>query len=195
MGSACPKDFLKTSCWLHPQHSTGNSTIGAENEDERYENKNGACDHEGQLISMSINAWQSKQCWNFTEEMVHLAMSTQGYPGGKWGMKCQVGEATYPRSHSQQMAETRVHEDSVMQGSTYSCITVIGHHHQQHTSCGSQCKGKVKLSHATYIRHGFSWAPEVDQQLGDEAGRDAEKTGLRGRSTWECADGSPGMIR
>ena len=47
MGSTRPKDFLESICRLHPQHCLGNGTIGAENEDERYENKNGARDHEG----------------------------------------------------------------------------------------------------------------------------------------------------
>lgn len=101
-------------------------------------------------------------------------------------------------SHSQYVAEIRVHEDSIMQGSTDSCITVIGHHHWEDALCGSQGKDKVKLNHATSVRDGLFWAPEVDQQLRDGAGGVAE---IQKRDVCEeevhrsVGDGHPGMTR
>lgn len=68
----------------------------------------------------------------------------------------------------------RVHEQSVVQGSAHSYVTVIRHYHQQDTLCSSKGQDKVELNHATSIRDGLLQTPEVDQQLGDRAGGVAE---------------------
>lgn len=141
---------------------------------------------------MSINAWQSKQCWNFTEEMVHLVMTTQGYPERKWGMKCWGAWSPYPEAWP---------IDGRNEGAWGQCNAEVytqlhnGHRTSPPTAHIQQfpVQGQNKVGSCNQHKRWFLWPPEVDQQLGDGTSwcsRDQK------REVWEeevhkCGDGNP----